>query len=151
MTDRDEKGRMLKGRHNSPATEFKKGHTPFNKGMRQKDWMTEEGQKRSATTRFKNGGLPPTAKEPGHVSCIVHRRKGKAVGYDWYININWKGERYNHYNYRKYLWETFYGEPAEKGMIFVAKDGRSDVMPTIENIEVITRAELLRRNNPKTN
>ena len=151
MTDRDKHGHMLKGRHNSPATEFKKGHIPFNIGRKQTEWMSPEGQKRTMPSRFQKGNLPHNTQEPGYVSCVVHRRKGVVAGYDWYINIDWMGNRYNHYNYRKYLWETFNGEPAPKGMVFVAKDGRSDVMPTIENIEAISRAELLRRNDPKKN
>lgn len=143
------KGQFRKGHRNSPATEFKPGDIPFNKGIKQSEWMSEESIKRSMKTRFKKGNLPATAKPLGYVSCCEHYRNGKFVGYDWFINTNWKGERHNHYNYRKYLWEIFHNEDAPKGMIFVAKDGDSAKKPTLDNVEMITRAENLRRNNPR--
>lgn len=71
------------------------------------------------------------------------------MGYDWFINIDRHGNRRPNYNYRKYLWEVFYGEDAPKGMIFVAKNGNQAEKPTIENIEMISRAENMYRNNPK--
>lgn len=111
--------------------------------------MSPEAIERTKATRFKKGQLPQTAKPLGHIRRSPHRRHGKIVGYDWFININWQGKRSPNYNYRKYLWETFYGEPAPKGMIFVAKDGDQAKKPTIENIEMITRAENIRRNNPR--
>lgn len=144
-----DKGRIPKGFHNSPATEFKPGNIPFNKGMKQTEWMPPDSIEKTKATRFKPGGIPPTAKPLGYVSHIIHKRKGVEVGHDWFININWKGERYNHYNYRKYIWECFHGEDAPKGMIFVAKNGDQAEVPTIDNIDMIDRAEHLRRNNPR--
>lgn len=135
--DRNEKG------------QFVKGSTPFNKGKPMKEWMSKDMIKRTKKTRFRKGNLPQTAKPLGHVSRVVHKRHGQIVGYDWFININWKGERYNHYNYRKYLWETFYGEAAPKGAIFICRDGDQAKKPTIDNIDMITRAELMMMNNPK--
>lgn len=148
---RNNKGQFLKGYHANPKTEFKKGHTPFNKGIRQSKWMNPDSIKHTAKTRFKKGNLPQTAKPLGYVSCCEHKTNGRIRGYDWYINIDWCGNRYHNYNYRKYLWETFYGEEAPKEMIFIAKDGNQKRKPTIENIEMISRAENMYRNNPRYN
>lgn len=147
---RNSKGQFKKGARHSPATEFKKGDIPFNKGVRQVEWMPPDSIEKTKATRFKPGGVPPTAKPLGYISHLVHKRNGLIVGHDWFINVNWKGERRNHYNYRKYIWERFYGQDAPKGMIFVAKNGNQSEVPTIENIDMIDRAEHMRRNNPKT-
>lgn len=146
---RDKKGQFKKGSRHSPATEFKKGHVPFNKGMKQEEWLSSDAIKRTKATRFKKGQLPQTAKPLGHIRKSPHRRKGQIVGYDWFINIDRHGNRSPNYNYRKYLWESFYGEDAPKGMIFVAKDGDQTKTPTVDNIEMISRAENMMRNNPK--
>ena len=146
---RKSNGQFEKGTRNSPATEFKKGDVPFNKGMKQVEWMPQESIEKTKATRFKPGEIPPTAKPLGHISHIIHKRHGEVVGHDWYINVNWRGERKNHYNYRKYLWERFYCQDAPSGMIFVAKNGNQSEEPTIGNIEMIDRAEHIRRNNPK--
>lgn len=146
---RNEKGQFIKGSRPSIKTEFKKGSIPFNKGLKQGEWLSEEAIEKTKATRFKKGQLPKSAKPLGHISCYAHKRKGEIVGYDWFINIDWKGNRHSHYNYRKYLWETFYGEESPKGMVFIAKNGNQKEKPTIENIEMITRAELIKLNNPK--
>lgn len=147
--DRNDKGQFIKGSRHSPATEFKKGHTPFNKGAEQSRWMSPEAIKRTKATRFKKGQLPQSAKPLGYVRRSPHRRHGEIVGYDWFINIDWQGKRAPNYNYRKYLWETFYGEAAPKGMVFIAKNGRQEECPTIENIDMVSRAQLIKMNNPK--
>ena len=149
MKKRNEKGQFVKGSRHSPATEFKPGHIPFNKGKKQTEWMPVVSIKRTEKTRFKKGNVPMTAMPLGYVSRCAHYRKGVFVGFDWFINIDWKGNRHHNYNYRKYLWETFYGEEAPKGMIFVARDGDQAKEPTIDNIDMITRAEHIKRNNPR--
>lgn len=146
---RNSKGQFKKGARHSPATEFKKGDIPFNKGIKQVEWMPPDSIEKTKATRFKPGGVPPTAKPLGYISHLVHKRNGEIVGHDWFINVNWRGERRNHYNYRKYVWEKFYRQDAPKGMIFVSKNGNQSEVPTIENIEMIDRAEHMRRNNPK--
>lgn len=147
---RNAKGQFIKGSHSSIRTEFKKGNIPFNKGMKRDKWMTLEKQLACEKTQYKKGNLPMSANPVGHVSCHKHRRHGQIVGYDWFINIDWQGNRYHGYPYRKYLWETFYNEEAPKGMIFIAKDGDQAKKPTIENIEMISRAENMRRNSPNS-
>ena len=146
---RNEKGQFVKKFRASPATEFKKGDVPFNKGLKQEEWLTPDALERTKATRFQKGQLPQTTKPLGYIRRTTHHRKGQIVGYDWYINVDWHGNRSPNYNYRKYLWEVFYGEDAPKGMIFVAKDGDQAKEPTIDNIEMISRAEHIRRNNPK--
>ena len=149
MKKRDANGRFVKGSRHSPATEFKKGDVPFNKGMKQSEWLSPDSIERTKATRFKKGNLPHNTRPLGHIRRSPHRRHGEIVGYDWFININWKGERSPNYNYRKYLWETFMGEKAPSKAIFIARNGNQQEKPTIENVEMVTRAELLRMNNPK--
>lgn len=146
---RNSKGQFGKGTRHSPATEFKKGDIPFNKGLKQIEWMPPESIERTKATRFKPGEIPPNAKPLGYISHLVHKRNGEITSHDWFINVNWRGERRNHYNYRKYLWEKFYCQDAPDGMIFVSKNGDQSEVPTIENIEMIDRAEHMRRNNPR--
>lgn len=111
--------------------------------------MTEEAIERTVATRFQKGQLPHNTMPKGYVRCHAHRRNGQIVGYDWFININWKGERYHDYSYRKYLWEVENQQDAPKGMIFVAKNGDQKEYPTIENVEMITRSQNIQRNNPR--
>ena len=146
---RNSKGQFTKKTRNSPATEFKKGDIPFNKGMKQEEWMSPSAIERTKATRFKKGQIPPNIKPLGHVRKSPHHRNGEMVGWDWFINIDWRGNRHVNYNYRKYIWESFHGEDAPKGMIFVAKDGDQGKTPTIGNIEMISRAEHMMRNNPR--
>lgn len=150
MLDRNEKGQFVKGSKIGMATEFKKGHPPFNKGIKQSRWCSSAGINASVKTRFKKGQESSQAKPLGYVSCFAHKRKGRATNYEWFINIDWKGNRCSHYPYRKYLWETSYGEQAPDGVVFIAKNGIQTEKPTLENIEMITRAELIKRNNPKS-
>jgi hypothetical protein len=100
---RNSLGQFAKRFRASPATEFKKGHVPFNKGLKQSEWMSPEAVAKTKATRFKKGQMPPTAMPLGYISRCAHHKKGKLTGYDWFINIDWQGNRCNHYNYRKYL------------------------------------------------
>lgn len=129
--------------------QFEKGNTPHNKGARMEDYIPAVSIAKIRRTQFKKGILPHTASPKGTVSGLAHRRKGIVVGYDWFINIDWHGNRATHYNYRKYLWEVENQQDAPKGMVFVALDGDCAKMPTINNVEMISRSELIRRNNPK--
>lgn len=144
--ERNDKGQFLKGRRPSPATEFKKGHIPHNKGKRREEWLSEDDIKVIERTQFKAGNLPPNIEPPGYVSMVAHKRRGVVCGYDWYINIDRYGNRHTHYNYRKYLWEVENDRDAPEGAIFVALNGDQKSKPTIENVEMIDRKELLRRN-----
>lgn len=55
---------------------FKKGQSPFNKGMKQTDYMSAESIERTKATRFHNGNIPHNAK--GHE---IGRERISADGY----------------------------------------------------------------------
>lgn len=55
---------------------FKKGQSPFNKGMKQTDFMSAESIERTKATRFHNGNIPHNAK--GHE---IGRERISADGY----------------------------------------------------------------------
>ena len=45
--------------------QFKKGNIPFNKGKKQKDYMSEESINKTKGTRFKRGNIPHNHKKVG--------------------------------------------------------------------------------------
>lgn len=126
--------------------QFVKGSSPPNKGKKMEEWMSPEMIEKTKATRFKKGIVPPNTKPLGTVTRVAHKRYGVLVGYDWYINIDRHGKLHGHYNYRKWLWERENDEDAPENAIFVALNGNQAEKPTIENVEMIDRKELLRRN-----
>lgn len=127
-----EKTQFKKGTRNSPATEFKKGMTPWNKGKR--------GYMGANNTSFKKGNIPPQQKPAGTVTRLMN--KGKP---EYTINIDWKGNRKPHNSYKWYLWECENQQDRPKGYVLYLKNGDADDI-RIENMQVITRAELVRLN-----
>lgn len=135
-----------KGIRHSPATEFKKGNEPFNRGLHPLEYMSAESYEKCRKTQFEKGNIPPQTNPKGTVTSCKHLDKKGRVHYDWYINIDWKGNRKQHNNYRRYLWEVEHQQDAPNGSIFTTYSGDDSKKPTIEDIEIIDRAELARRN-----
>ena len=111
-------------------------------------------QKSCTSPLSKNEGswLPHNTQEKGKVTKRKHvhrqgRFKGK-VEWDYYINVDWKGNRKPNNLYRKYLWEVYNQRDLPKGYVVTTIDGNPDNL-VIENLELITRRELLRRNTGK--
>lgn len=117
--------------------QFVKGSSPHNKGRRWSEWMPEESRKRAREHLYKKGNLPHNTLPEGAVSW--HRDT-------WVINIDRHGNRRPHYNYRKWLWEVENDRDAPDWAIFTALDGDFEKKPTADNVEMIDRAELLKRN-----
>lgn len=138
------RGQAQKGQRRSPDTEFEKGHTPHNKGKRWSDYMPEHSVNKVLSTAFKKGDIPKSAKPLGTVTRNV-RKNGKGV--DYTINIDWHGNRKPHNSYKWYLWEVENQQDRPKGMVLAVKNGNQDDI-RIENLELISRAENLRRNAP---
>lgn len=112
---------------------FKKGRTPWNKG---KKW--KNGSKSVHSGCFKPGYQNPNKVPDGTISCS--RKKTGRV--DWRIKINGKW-----ISYMKHLWESENGL-IPKNHIVVIID--SNLPISLENIELITRREFIKRNiNPK--
>lgn len=144
---------------------FKKGDTPFNKGIPQKEWMPKESREKCSKTHIQYQDncksplseiegryLPHNTNQKGTVVRRKHihkkgRFKGK-VEYEYYINIDWRGNRKPNNLYRRYLWEYYHQQDIPKGMVVYAKDGNSKNM-TPDNLILITRGDLAKLNRWK--
>lgn len=130
-------GRTQPGGDRGASGRFKQGRTPSNKGV--KGWQAGG---RSAETRFKKGNLSGKAVDllqPLGAERInkdgIRQRK---ISMDAPLHLRWK-------SVHSILWEEHHG-PIPPGHIVVFRNGdRSDIR--IENLELITRAENLRRNS----
>jgi len=117
---------------------FKPGHVPANKGLRRPGWAPG----RMAETQFKKGEMAGAAREKwvpvgtrrfskeGYLEVKFREREGRYG--------NWKGVH-------TVLWEKKRG-PVPKGFALAFKDGdRTHIR--LSNLELISRAELMRRNS----
>lgn len=123
-------------------SQFYKNHTPFNKGLRQADYMSKEMIKRTIATRFKKGQKPHnTAKADGVISVRCHRNRGDKVYLYRRLSLgNWRP-------LHQVRWEMFRG-PVPDGYCLWFIDG--DTMNIkLSNLEMITRAENARRNKSR--
>lgn len=143
--------------------QFEKGHKTFNKGVPQKEWMSEESMKKCSKTQIQNQKtaasklseeegrfLPYNTMQKGTVvkRATVHKvgkNKGKTE-YNYFINIDWKGNRKPGNLYKRYLWELYHQQDLPKGYVVITVDGDPDNL-VINNLDIISRKELLRRNN----
>ena len=132
---KDKISRTLKGRRCCMRTEWKKGHIPHNKGLK--------GIHYSPKTEFKKGQKPQNYRG-GYKICKdgIYVRVGKQK-YSYQVNgkqmIVGKYEQLARKKYREAFGKF------DKKMIIFHKDG--DIYNNeIENLELITRAELLKRN-----
>ena len=121
-------GRLSKNNCNrGKGTRFKKGHIPFNKGKK----MKIAG--RMSETFFKPGHRPQNAVPVGT----------EVVSSDGYLKV--KVAEPNEWKYKhRLVWENENGSIA-KGMALIFKDGNR-MNCSIENLELLTRSELMRRN-----
>jgi hypothetical protein len=108
---------------------FKKGYTPWNKGLK--------GFRVSPATEFKKGGTPPTAKWDGCITLRRHREDGYS---EYYIRIASKVW----VPLRRYIWEQHNG-PIPPGMIIRHKNG-NPLDCSVDNLHLVSRAEHLRLN-----
>lgn len=115
---------------------FVKGGTPWNKG--------KTGYMGANVTSFKPGEIPPNTQPKGHIA--LNHKHGKVQ--DVKINIDWKGNRKPNNSHAWYVWEVYHQEDRPKGYVMYHLDG-DNTNNDIDNLEPITRAELMRRNNPK--
>lgn len=128
--------RLRHGDQVGKKTQFKQGHEPFNKGR--KGWQAGG---RAPETQFKKGQRPKTwvpigtevADRDGYL-----KRKIKDDTTPGQSRFNWK---YVHV----LLWEEHTGTEIPKGHAVVFKDGNKQNL-CIENLELLSRGELMRRN-----
>lgn len=120
---------------------IKPGTIPGNKGKRLADYMSPETIARTAASRFQKGHLPVNTKERDGVITIRtdHAKRGGGHQYKW-IRVSlgqWVP-------YHKYRWEKYRG-PIPRGYCLWFKDGNT-LNVRLQNLELITRQENLRRN-----
>lgn len=118
---------------------IKKGDPSFNKGKKQKDYMSAEAIERTKKTRFQKGNKPHnTAKNNGAISIRPDTKSGIAYKY---IRVSlgvWE-------LYHRVVWEQNNGEIPENHVI-AFKDGDS-MNCNIKNLELLTMRENMLRNS----
>ena len=130
-------GRIRPGDKRGLGSRFCKGHVPANKGV--KGWQAGG---RSAETRFKkvtvNGKAAKLLQPLGTERITKDGIRQRKIRMDGPPQRRWKAVH-------TILWEEHHG-PVPDGHIVVFRNGdRSDIR--LENLELITRAENMRRNS----
>lgn len=124
---RQRQGQLLKKM--GEKSRFPKGHVPANKGKP----MPAKVYEKAKATMFKKGQLPHNVRYDGH----------ERISVDGYVEIRVDVGKYvlKH----RLVWEQANG-PIPKGMALVFKDGNKQHIE-LSNLELVTRAELLKRNS----
>ena len=121
------------------AHRFKKGFEPKNKGLKQTDYMTPEAIEKTISTRFKSGQKVHNEGADGDIR-IRHPHKKRGGKPYKFIRIS-KG-KWLHLHVYNWIQEN---GPVPKGFIVAFKN--ADTMNCdISNLEVLTRAENMKRN-----
>lgn len=120
----------LKGRRCSPATEFKKGCVPWNKGLKRKG--LQYFYHNSSETKFKPGHKPWNWKPVGTITIRIDNR-GKPVRH---IKI---AEPHKWIHYSRYIWEETRQRSILKGHIIYHQDG-NQLNDNPENLICVPRA-----------
>ena len=116
------------------AGQFKKGQSPFNKGKKWSEFMSEEGQRNSRKTQFKST----------HIPFNLRPDWSERINVDGYIEIKIPGRRKWAQKHR-WIWENAHG-PVPKGCQIHFIDGNR-MNCELSNLEMITHAENARRNS----
>lgn len=112
---------------------FDSGHTPFNNGKKQIEYMSAEAIERTRATQFKKGNVSHNIKHDG---AVVKRADG-------YVYI--RQSTNNWVALHRHLWEMEHG-PIPEGMVLIFKNGNAEDC-SLENLELITRGENAKRNH----
>jgi hypothetical protein len=125
---------------------IKPGNIPFNKGKKQSEYMTRSAIKRTAATRFKRGNLPHNSigVKDGDISIRVDHKNRDGKAYK-YIRV----ELGKWYPLHQHKWERKNGK-LPRGKCLWFRDGNT-MNCTLKNLELITRAENMRRNSASYN
>lgn len=117
----------------SVVNRFKPGQTPPNKGLRRPGYAPG----RMAQTQFKKGQKPHTWKPIGSERINAAGYRDRKITDTGYPSADWKGVHV-------LLWEEHLG-PVPKGFAVVFKNrNKADIR--IDNLALLSRAELMRRN-----
>lgn len=113
-------------------TTFKKGQVPFNKGMKQSDYMSAEAIERTKNTRFQKG------QDPINWQPIGYER----ITRDGYTEVKVRDEKGVHStkNFElkhRVLWEKHHGEIPESHIVIFKNGNPQDVR--LENLMMVHR------------
>ena len=131
--------RLKPGHQLGKSTQFQKGQTPPNKGLRRPGYSIGRG--RMQETQFKKGerqGVATKLYKPiGSERLSKDGYLERKVNDDLPLQARWRAVHL-------IMWEEAHG-PLPEGYAIVFKNGdKTDIR--LENFEIITRAELMRRN-----
>ena len=115
-------------------SQMKPGHTPFNKGLKQTEFMTPEQIEKTKATRFKKGQLPHNTigVKNGDVRIRTNYKDLNGKSYKW-IRI----ARGNWVPLHRFIWEGVYGPLSERAVLrFI--DG-NQMNCSIDNLKLIDR------------
>ena len=122
---------------------IKKGDVSFNKGKKQSEYMSPEAIAKTAATRFKKGLVPHNTLHDGIIKLRRHKKNSHEEYY--YIRValgKWEP-------LHRHLWEKANGK-IPKGMKLAFRDGNTSNCK-LENLELVTAAEMMRRNTVHAN
>lgn len=118
-------------------TQFNAEHTPFNKGRKWDEYLTEQAKERMRTSTFKKGNKPHNAYKEEFGVISIRPNDGKDYQYIKLENAKWVP-------YHRYVWEMNYG-PIPKGMSVYFKD-RNTMNTSLDNLVLLDRNQLLQMN-----
>jgi HNH endonuclease len=125
--------RLRRGDPVGAAFRFRPGHIPANKGLRRPGWS----RGRMAETQFKPGNKPHTWKPIGSTRFSKEGYLQRKVSDTGYPPRDWVGVHV-------LMWEEEHG-PVPEGHAVAFKDRhKANICPG--NLELVSRAELMRRN-----
>lgn len=140
--------RWAEGRHENSRAGLAKGRG-WNKGLPQSEWMSAEARRRCAATQFKPRP-PHESRNYRPIGSLRVSREGyleRKVSDDHPVPARrWVGVH-------RLVWEQAHG-PVPPGHAVVFKPGRRTTVEaeiTLDRLECITRADLMRRNSYHTN
>lgn len=119
-------------------TKFRKGNIPHNKGKKLEDYFNPQAIDKVKKTQFKSGGENTADKHPSWKGGI---QKPKKDCVHIFMGTNKRKRR------PRLIYESFYGD-IPKGYVIYHKDGNHH-NDNIDNLEAISRAELIKRNKSK--
>lgn len=128
-------GRLRPGDTRGLSGRFRKAQTPWNKG---KHWVAGG---RSKLTRFKKGNRPHTWRPIGTERVNADGILQRKVTDSGYPPRDWRAVH-------AVMWEEAHGS-IPPGHVVVFKDGNQKRI-VLENLELVTRQELMRRNSYHT-
>lgn len=122
---------------------FQKGHTPTNKGRKQREYMSTQAIERTSATRFKKGQIPHNHEQvgtekvdrDGYILVKVSDKKNVRKNENWMLK-------------HRYIWEQAHKQKVPDGhaVIFLDQNKRNF---DIDNLMLVSRNELLRINHYK--